>query len=64
MAGTVTLQGHEVATFTLDVPLTTTSLEGRAGVTLKLDPVGPLMAQALRDMAEALDAPTEEGSTT
>ncbi|MBP1241732.1 hypothetical protein ABID92_000440 [Frigoribacterium sp. PvP120] len=53
VAGTITMNGHEVATFTVDVPVTTTMGDGSPGVTV--GPVQPALAQALRDAADALD---------
>lgn len=55
VAGAITMNGHEVATFTVDVPVTTTLGADTSGVTVTVGPVQPALAQALRDAADALD---------
>lgn len=54
VAGAITMNGHEVATFTVDVPVTTTMGDGNPGVTV--GPVQPALAKALRDAADSLES--------
>jgi len=52
--GAITANGHEVATFTFDVPMVATMLPGQPGVTI--GPVEPALAEALLDIAVALES--------
>jgi hypothetical protein len=55
VTGTITANGHEIGTYSVDVPVTTSvDCDGHAGVVI--GPVGPALAQALRSAADALES--------
>jgi len=54
VAGAITANGREVATFTCDVPVVATMRDGQPGVTI--GPVKPALAEALLDIAVALES--------
>lgn len=54
ITGAITANGHQVASFTVDVPVVTTMRDGQPGVTI--GPVKPALAEALLDIAVALES--------
>jgi hypothetical protein len=54
VTGAITANGHQVASFTFDVPVVATLRDGQPGVII--GPIQPALAEALLDIAVAFES--------